>query len=56
MQSYLAARNPLLTQIKTVLAAAAAGTGFDSGTASNLTNQANALINQMVSAAGTSAH
>ncbi len=56
IQSYLAARNPLIAQIKTVLNNAAAGSSFDLGQAASLTNQANALINQMVNAAGTPAN
>ena len=51
MQAYLAARNPLIAQIKVVLNAAAAGTGFDAGQAASLTSQAVALTDQMVAAA-----
>ena len=51
MQAYLAARNPLIVQIKAVLDAAAAGTGFDAGQAAFLTSQAVALTDEMVAAA-----
>ena len=56
MQSYLSARNPLIAQIKAQLNNAAAGTSFDATAAASQTNQANALINQMTSAAGNTAH
>jgi len=56
MQSYVASHKALVAEIKTVLNSAAAGGNFDPNQAVSLTSQANALIAQMVNAAGTSAH
>ena len=57
MQTYLGNRNAVISQIKTLLNNATRGAGFDPTQAASLTNQANALTNQMVAAAnGNSAH
>ena len=56
MQNYLARRDPLVAQMKSMLAAAAAGQGFSLAQASALTGQAIALTAQIQAQANLTAH
>lgn len=55
MQSYLAARDPLIASIKSMLSSAAAGQSFSASQATSLASQANRLTSGIVSTAATKA-